>query len=85
MFVLHELLLCVGECWSGTIVRVYCDQELRRRIENTDPEENAILVMNDHNELDGMHCRMIGDRVGIVGTCRTVIKDSLKYLKQDQF
>lgn len=80
MYGIYGYLLFIAEWWSGSSIKIYCDQELKRRIENKTPEENAIILMNHHYELDWLYCWMVADRVGMVGNCRSFIKDSLKYL-----
>lgn len=80
MYGIYGYLLFIAEWWSGSSMTIYCDEELKQRIEKKDPEENAIILMNHHYELDWLYCWMVADRVGMVGNCRSFIKDSLKYL-----
>eukprot|EP00091_Calanus_sinicus_P020608 TRINITY_DN5725_c0_g1_i1.p1 TRINITY_DN5725_c0_g1~~TRINITY_DN5725_c0_g1_i1.p1 ORF type:complete len:198 (+),score=30.64 TRINITY_DN5725_c0_g1_i1:138-731(+) len=80
MYGIYGYLLFIAEWWSGSSMTIYCDEELKQRIEKKDPEENAIILMNHHYELDWLYCWMVADRVGMVGNCRSFIKESLKYL-----
>ena len=80
MYGLYGYLLFIAEWWSGSRIKIYCDQELVKRMQEREPGENAVIIMNHHYELDWLYCWMIADRVGVVGNCRAFIKDSLKYL-----
>jgi len=80
MYGIYGYLLFIAEWWSGSRITVYCDKELRRRIDMKDPEENALIVMNHHYELDWLYAWMVGDRVGVLGNCRAFAKESLKYI-----
>jgi len=80
MYGIYGYLLFIAEWWSGSRITIYCDQEMIRRMDKKDAEENALIVMNHHYELDWLYCWMVGDRVGILGNCRAFAKQSLKYI-----
>jgi len=80
MFGIYGYFLFIAEWWSGSRIRIYCDQEMLRRMEAKDAEENALIVMNHHYELDWLYCWMVGDRMGILGNCKAFAKESLKYV-----
>jgi len=80
MYGIYGYLLFIAEWWSGSRITVYCDNELCERIAKKDPEENALIVMNHHYELDWLYAWMVGDRVGVLGNCRAFAKESLKYI-----
>ena len=80
MFGIYGYFLFIAEWWSGSRMRIYCDQEMLRRMEAKDAEENALIVMNHHYELDWLYCWMVGDRMGILGNCKAFAKESLKYV-----
>jgi len=80
MYGLYGYLLFIAEWWSGSTMTIICDEEFRSRIAKKDPEENGLILMNHHYELDWLYAWMVADRVGVVGNCRSFIKDSLKYL-----
>ena len=80
MFGIYGYFLFIAEWWSGSRMRIYCDQEMLRRMEAKDAQENALIVMNHHYELDWLYCWMVGDRMGILGNCKAFAKESLKYV-----
>ena len=80
MFGIYGYFLFIAEWWSGSGMRIYCDQEMLTRMEAKDAEENALIVMNHHYELDWLYCWMVGDRMGILGNCKAFAKESLKYV-----
>ena len=43
MFGIYGYFLFIAEWWSGSRIRIFCDQEMLRRMEAKDAEENAIL------------------------------------------
>ena len=80
MFGIYGYFLFIAEWWSGSRMRIYCDQEMLTRMEAKDAQENALIVMNHHYELDWLYCWMVGDRMGILGNCKAFAKESLKYV-----
>jgi lysophosphatidic acid acyltransferase/lysophosphatidylinositol acyltransferase len=80
MFGIYGYFLFIAEWWSGSRMRIYSDQEMLTRMEAKDAQENALIVMNHHYELDWLYCWMVGDRMGILGNCKAFAKESLKYV-----
>ena len=80
MFGIYGYFLFIAEWWSGSRMRIYSDQEMLTRMEAKDAQENALIVMNHHYELDWLYCWMVGDRMGIFGNCKAFAKESLKYV-----
>jgi len=80
MYGIYGYLLFIAEWWSLSKITIYCDQEMVSRMVRKDAEENALIVMNHHYELDWLYCWMVGDRMGILGNCRAFAKQSLKYI-----
>merc|ERR1711872_76270 len=80
MYGIYGYLLFIAEWWSSSKITIYCDEEMVQRMARNDAEENALIVMNHHYELDWLYCWMVGDRMGILGNCRAFAKQSLKYI-----
>jgi len=79
VYCIYAYLMFLGDWWSGSEVRFFCDSELKGRIERGEGEEHTVIIMNHHTELDWLYSWMVGDRMGVLGNCRVFAKHSLKY------
>jgi len=80
LYSIYAYIMFLGDWWSGSEAKIYCDKSFRDRVEKGDGSENTVFIMNHHTELDWLYPLMIADRMGVLGTCRTLVKDSLKWV-----
>ena len=76
IYTIYSQLLFLGDWWSSSQVRYYCDQEHLGAV----GREHAVILMNHHYELDWLYGWMVGDRMGILGNCRVYVKKIIQYV-----
>jgi len=76
VYFIYSQLLVLADWWSGSNVTFYCNEDLLKNM----GQENAIILMNHHYELDWLYGWMVGDRSGILGNCRVYIKKVIQYV-----
>ena len=67
------------ENWGGYTIRVFADEVIFDNFKK-DPDKNRLVVMNHTGEVDWMIGWSVIERVGLLGTVKTVIKDPVKYV-----
>ena len=76
IYVIYGQLLFLADWWSGSKITLYTGPEL----EDCVGQENALIIMNHHYELDWLYGWMVGDRSSILGNCRVYIKKAIQYV-----
>ena len=75
IYVIYGQLLFLADWWSGSSITVYSDMT-----PGLVGQENALIIMNHHYELDWLYGWMVGDRSSILGNCRVYIKKAIQYV-----
>ena len=77
---IYGYLLCLADWWGGSRFTIYCSDEFYEKLNKRKVGERQLVVANHHTELDWLYCWQLADRGGLLGGCRALVKNVLKFV-----
>ena len=77
---IYGYLLCLADWWGGSKFTIYCSDEFHNKLLEKKLGTSQLVVANHHTELDWIFCWQLADRAGLLGGCRALVKDVLKFV-----
>ena len=77
---IYGYLLCLADWWGGSRFTIYCSDEFYEKLDKRKVGERQLVVANHHTELDWLYCWQLADRGGLLGGCRALVKNVLKFV-----
>lgn len=70
-------IVSLAQCWSGSRVRVWCDDETTR---DSFAKDHGLVIMNHTYEIDFVFCWLVCDSLGVLSNCKTTAKKMIAYV-----
>jgi len=77
---IYGYLVFIPEWWGSSGITVHCSAEFHRELVGRRGAGRRLVLANHHTELDWLYCWQLADRGGLVGGCRALAKDVLKFV-----
>jgi len=77
---IYGTLICLADWWGDATLTFYCSDEFHEKLQRKKFSDMKLVVVNHHTELDWLFSWQVADRAGVLGCCRALAKESLRWV-----